>query len=220
MNNDKKQQAKNLYFQTELTKTQIANLLQVSRRSLHYWIKEGNWERLKHSAEHLPSILAENCYHIIGHLTEHYLSEGRLTSPVSHKEADTLHKLAITIGKLQNRSTLNENMEMFGYFLDGLKKRNPKMAEDIAPYIDEYISARASVYMSSVMPGNFTDMRRIPWPENDPTEQQLDTQDHLYWDTEYHQGVAGFAAPTAQPEIPFPAEETPAAQNESRVVAA
>ncbi|HWY13028.1 MAG TPA: hypothetical protein VN026_16955, partial [Bacteroidia bacterium] len=161
MNNDKKQQAKNLFFQTELTKTQIATLLNISRRSLHYWIKDGNWDRLKTAANHLPSLLAENCYHIIGHLTEYYLSERRLTNPVSHKEADTLHKLAITIGKLKNRTTLNENMEMFAFFLDELKKKNPKMAEDIAPYVDEYITSRGSVYMTTIMPENFTSMRRL-----------------------------------------------------------
>ncbi len=86
MNIEKKQQARNLFFQTELTKSQIATLLGISRRSLTYWIKEGSWQRLKKSAAHLPAILAENCYHLIGNLTEHYLSERRLTNPVSSKE--------------------------------------------------------------------------------------------------------------------------------------
>jgi hypothetical protein len=67
MENEKKQQAKHLFLQSELTKSQIAGLLNVSRRSLSYWVKEGDWQRLKDSATHLPAILAENCYHIFGH---------------------------------------------------------------------------------------------------------------------------------------------------------
>jgi transposase-like protein len=129
MNNDKKQQAKNLYFQTEMNKTQIANLLNISRRSLYYWIQEGNWERLKKSANIMPGLLAENCYHIFSHLTRHLLSERRLTNPVTNKEVDTLHKLVLTINKLKSRTVLNENMEMFACFLDVVKKRNPKVPE-------------------------------------------------------------------------------------------
>ncbi|MCW3122613.1 MAG: hypothetical protein JWQ38_2105 [Flavipsychrobacter sp.] len=74
MHLEKRLQAKNLYFQTELTKTQIATLLQVSRRSVSNWVKEGDWARLKMSAAHLPAIIAENCYHILGHLTDYHLS--------------------------------------------------------------------------------------------------------------------------------------------------
>lgn len=184
MNNDKKLQAKDLFYQTDLTKTQIANILGISRRSLHYWIREGNWDRLKNSAEHLPSILAENCYHIFGQLTEHYLSERRLTNPVSRHEADTLHKLMLTINKLKNRATVNENMEMFALFLDGLKKRNPQLAHDLNPYIEEYLTYRASIYRRDLMPDTFSPVGRLPTPETDYTEQTLDNKDFFDWDTE------------------------------------
>jgi len=163
MNLEKKQQARDLFFQTELTKTQIAALLGISRRSLTYWIKDGDWTRLKQSATHLPSMLAENCYHIFGHLTESYLSERRLTNPVSNREIDALHKLAMTANKLKNRSTLNESMEMFGFFMDGLKRRNARLAEEIAPYIDQYLSSRAAVYTANLLPDHFTGIGgRIP----------------------------------------------------------
>ncbi len=191
MNLEKKQQAKNLFFQTDLTKSQIAELLSISRRSLTYWIKEGNWNRLKKSATHLPSILAENCYHLIGHLTEYYLSERRVTNPVSNKDADTLYKLAGTIGKLKNRSTLNESMEMFGFFLEGLRKRNPKMAEDIMPYVDEYMSGRADIYAANLLPENCTGIAgRIPWIEEDKTEQQLDAREEFFSDPEIIEAYA------------------------------
>jgi hypothetical protein len=183
MNVEKQQQAKNLFFQSDLTKTQIAQLLSISRRTLSYWIREGNWNRLKASATHLPSILAENCYHMMGQLQEHFLSERRLTNPVTHKEVDTLHKLAITAGKLKNRSTLNESMEMFGFFLDGLKKKDPQLAVSIAPHIEEYLSSRAAIFRGHVAPPNFTGIGgRIPWVAEDKTEQQIDAQEDFYSD--------------------------------------
>jgi hypothetical protein len=99
MKNEQQQQARNLYFHTELSKTQIAGLLNIGRTTIHYWAKEGDWERLKMCSVHMPSLLAENCYHIIGHLTKHMLSELRITSPCTRQEADTLHKLVLTVNK-------------------------------------------------------------------------------------------------------------------------
>jgi hypothetical protein len=182
MQNEKKQQAKTLYFQTGLNNSQIATLLSVSRRSISTWVKEGDWNRLKQSAKYLPSMLAENCYHIIGHLTESYLSESRITNPVTYKEIDALHKLTLTAKKLQNRCTLNENMELFGYFMEMVSQRNPQLAQTIHPYIDEFISARASVYTQHIQPDTFNDMGRIPVHEDDIKEKQLDREEEYFSD--------------------------------------
>jgi transposase-like protein len=207
MTSEKKLQAKNLYFQTELSKTQIATLLDISRRTLHYWIREGSWDRLKKSTEHMPSIIAENCYHIMAHLTESYLSERRLTSPVTHKEIDALHKLTLTINKLKNRSTLNESIEMFSYFVEKLKARAPKIAEEIAPIIDEYLSERASYSAQHFIPPHFNELGYIPATDNtDHKEQQLDTHDHFAWDTEqYNQSLTDQNSDL--PPIPIPTEQ-------------
>jgi len=182
MQNEKKHQAKTLFFQSGLNNTQIASLLNVSRRSISTWVKEGDWNRLKQSAKYLPSMLAENCYHIIGHLTESYLSESRLTNPITYKEIEGLHKLTLTAKKLQNRCTINENMELFGYFMEMVSKRNPELAQTIHPYIDEFISTRASVYTQHIQPDTFNSMGRIPFQEEDITEKQLDRQEEYLSD--------------------------------------
>ncbi len=127
MLNEKQIQAKGLYFQTDLNKSQIADLLGVSRRSLHYWIRENNWDRLKRSATHLPAMLAENCYMIINQFTQQLLSENRIMRPVTHQEAETLHKLTLSIKKLKNHSTLNESMELFAHFMERINKKSPAL---------------------------------------------------------------------------------------------
>ena len=201
MNLEKKQLAKNLFFQTDLTKTQIAAMLGISRRSVTYWIKEGDWLRLKTSAAHLPSLLAEKCYHMIGHLTDAYLSERRLTNPVSHKEIDGLYKLTLTIGKLKNRSTLNESMEMFGFFLDGLRSKNPGLAVELTPYIEEYVASRAAIYTNDVMPKHFTGIGgRIPWIEEDKTEERIDDREAFFSDPDIIKAYA-------EAGIPLPSDE-------------
>jgi transposase-like protein len=201
MLNEQKQQARNLYFQTELTKTQIASMLNVSRRSISYWVKEGEWDRLRHSAAHMPAILAENCYHIFGHLTESYLSERRMTNPVTLREVETLHKLTLTIKNLKNRATLNESMESFGYFLNSLRQKNTKLADELMPYIDEYMTAAASTNRRDYAPEHFTGIGgRIPWLPEDTTEKQLDNRENYFSNPETIETYKMY-------DIPFPSEE-------------
>jgi hypothetical protein len=182
---DKKLHAKHLYFQTELNKTQIADVLNISRRTLHYWIREGNWERLKRSSEHMPSLIAENCYHIMAHLTNSYLSERRLTNPVTPKEIDALHKLILTINKLKSRAALNEHVETFGLFIDKIRQKAPDVAEKVAPFVEEYLEERAAITAGSCTPPHFNDMGYIPMNDTtDYEEQQLDNHDSMAWDTD------------------------------------
>jgi predicted transcriptional regulator len=207
----KKQQARELYMQSGLTKTQIADLLGISRRSVHYWVKEGDWDRLKRAGNELPALMAEKCYHIINHLTDSYCSEHRITNPVSYKEVDALHKLVITIGKLKGRASLNESVEIFGYFIDGLRRQAPHLADELGPYIDKYLAERAGLYPKHIQPANFGELGRIPWsPDQDDTETQLDRRDLFDWDNERMDAEEALRRKhTTQPEIPFPTDEPP-----------
>ncbi len=209
MINEKKHQAKTLFFQSGLNNTQIASLLNVSRRSISTWVKEGDWNRLKQSAKYLPSMLAENCYHIIGHLTESYLSESRMTNPITFKEIEGLHRLTLTAKKLQNRCTINENMELFGYFMEMVSQRDPELARSIHPYIDEFISSRASVYTQHIQPDTFNSMGRIPVPEVDNTEAQLDRREEYLSDPDVIEAYKQWGIPHPYDQQPSPDQPVP-----------
>src|ERR1022692_1695098 len=109
---EQQQQAQQLYFQTDLSKSEIAGLLGISRSSLHSWVRENQWDRIKKSAQNMPSLIAENCYMIMSHLTDSILSETRIMRPVTKQETDSLKSLSTTIKNLKNRSTVNESLEM------------------------------------------------------------------------------------------------------------
>lgn len=186
--NAKKNQARELYAQSGLNKTQIAAIVGVSRRTIGTWVLQEGWDRLRNAADHLPAILAENCYHIMGQLTEHYLSEFRLTRPVTHLEADTLHKLASTIQKMGSRTALNESMEILTGLLAYVQQQSPKLARQLAPHIRQYLSSRAKVRVSSLMPPGFSGPGgRIPPPTpaqiaEHEKEAQYDARENFFAD--------------------------------------
>ncbi len=149
----------------------------------------------------MPAILAENCYHIFGHLTEYYLSDRRLTNPVSYKEVDTLHKLTLTIKNLKSRTTINESMQVLTSMLDNIRQHDEPLAQKITPYVDEYIAKRADIYTADLMPDNFTGIGgRIPWQPEDNTEAVIDGREDFFNDPETVETYKKY-------NIPFPDED-------------
>jgi transposase-like protein len=198
---EQQQQAQHLYFQTDLSKTQIANALGISRRTLHYWIDQNNWARLKMNAEHIPSCLAENCYYIMGHLTDSLLSERRADNPVTPQEVNMLYKLTLTINKLKARSTTNESMEVLTMLSDNINKKDPGLAMELKPHINEYIAARAATNTGTFMPERLNNSGYISKADRDAEEERLDQEDIAAWAEEARQNN--------QPQQPIKKEPAP-----------
>ena len=179
MKQEQQQQAQRLYFQTDLSKSEIASMLGISRSTLHHWVRDYNWDHIKQSAAAIPTQLAENCYFIMAKMQEEILSESRNGKPATFLEVNSLYKLTLTIGKLQKRCPLNETLEMGAHFMEFVDQRSPEAADFIKPYIDSYILARAAE------PKQSTPVKKATAPttptEQDDTEARLDLEDLSYW---------------------------------------
>lgn len=184
MENEKKLQAKELFFQTMLNKSQIADTVGVPRRTLHYWIKRDNWDRLKTSAEHMPSIMVENVYHILGNYMRNILSNDNFDEPFTRDQAEVMHLLTNTIRKLKNRSSLNDSMEMLALFQDGLRREDPALADALVPYVERYIANRARIYQHHIIPSDFNSECRIKIKPSNAKENRLDFFDMSLWSSE------------------------------------
>jgi len=180
MKQEQMQQAQTLYFQTDLSKSEIADMLGVSRRALHYWAQYNQWERIKKSAAHMPSALAENCYFIMAKMQEDILSEAHSTKPVTFQEVSSLYKLTLTINKLQKR-TLNQTLEMSDQFMEFVNQQNPEAADFIKPYIDGFITSHAKDRAKQSASLKIKEKAPVATTEKDNTEAQLDLEDLRYW---------------------------------------
>jgi hypothetical protein len=153
MHTELQSKARRLYFQTDLTKTEIAQALCIPRRTLHHWIKEQNWEYQKQCATHMPVLIAEKCYHILSNFTDQLLAPDRKDVMVSPAEVSILYRLTTAISKLKSHVTLNQKIEVLAGFADTVNSASPEMAKALAPFIDKYIVAGAAASTSVPVPG-------------------------------------------------------------------
>ena len=206
MKNNEKLMAEQLFFQTDLTKTQIAEVIGINRRTLSHWINDNNWDRTRKSAHHMPCLLAESMYIAMGHLLNSVLSDDRMNKPITESESRTLHRLSLDISRLKNRSTLNENLEMLRYFMEFVNDKDEKAVDTIQPLVNEYIKSRAKVQPGLFMPPGFNDYGYKPKQEEDTAELQKDIFERM---TEEEYPATN--EPGKEEETPVPtASQTPA----------
>ncbi len=139
MKTEQMQDALHLYLQTNLTKTEIAHYLNISRRSVNSWARDMEWERIKNCAGHIPMIMAGNNYLVMAKLQNEILSDQCADQPLDLRKINTLCKVANTTRKLTTRNTLNDNIELRELFLSHVNAQNPELALTIQPYIDSYL---------------------------------------------------------------------------------
>jgi len=137
---NKKQQARDLFFQTELTQTQIAELLDVNRKTIYLWAKEGDWQQAKAAARHMPSILIGQYYAQLGAINQ--AIQNRVERPYpTREEAEIQRKLTLSIAQTQKRLGTVERVEEMTLFVDHVMKEDQDLARKIMLHASNYIHA-------------------------------------------------------------------------------
>src|ERR1035437_10060111 len=98
MKNEQLEEAKELYFQTNLSKAEIADKIGVNRKTVLFWSQQGNWDKVRLSARNMPSLVAEKCYYLIDQYLRSLLIDGDANTycTLQLRHAQTIHLLATT----------------------------------------------------------------------------------------------------------------------------
>jgi transposase-like protein len=181
MKQNQLQDAERLFFQTELNNSQIAETVGVSRRTLYYWVKDNEWDRLKKSAQHMPSLLAENMYLIMARMQADLMAEGHAYTPVTPQEIKMVDMASRTINRLRNRHTVNETLELQAHLMDYVQQQHPEAVDILLPIIKGFLKSRAKVQPHRFMAGKLKDNGSVNQTEINIRENQLDLEDMMYW---------------------------------------
>ena len=137
------QRAFNFFFQTDLTQQQIADLLDINRRTLHRWMKEGGWKRAKYAASHAPGVLIEQYYEQLGQMNLKIAQRTEQPYPTK-EESETIRRITATIKQMRSgHATCAESVEVFMGFTEKLRKKDMALLTDVLPHITQYIKSLA-----------------------------------------------------------------------------
>jgi hypothetical protein len=195
--------ARLLYMAGDKTQKSIAAAVGVSDRTMHSWIKDNGWDRLRHASRTAPAIIAENMFSQIVKLQNDIASREEGKRYPTMQEAELTRKLCLSIDKMKNAPALSQTMQalrLFRSFANGYGDRDFRLTlnrviehflEDEAkngyfPYQVEYGSNEDETQVDdsalSMSPGQtFSEHAEPGQDEETPLneiENQPETSDH------------------------------------------
>jgi len=137
--NNPKDQARNLFFETGLTQAQIAALVGVSQKTISVWINEGRWKYLKETAQHMPAILIEQMTNEISEIHACIAARDPGQRFATLQEAEIRRKTLMSIKYFQTRQMTNAHIEVLGNFINYIKRIDTNDARKIVELADQYL---------------------------------------------------------------------------------
>jgi len=194
MLHEKKQQARNIYAETDYTQQQIADILSVDRKTVYTWMKQGKWEEMKKIATQTPATIQQNLYNYVNMVDKQIHSrpaEGRCPTP---QEVEMLRKLLTIAGKIKIKSSATY-MQVYEHLIRHVYKTDKKLAIAIGAAADKLIKA-TSLDKDFDLEGDWQDMKE--------KLQRVEDEDAAFGQTEPE------TTPPSGPTPPPPSEATSA----------
>ena len=180
-NPEKQQQAYNLYFNTDRTSTEIADILDVNRKTIYLWVKNGKWEEMKRAANVAPGMILLDVYGHIGAINNKIRQREPDDQIPTMEEVEKLRKLLGMVKNI-NKNHIGSYMESFTELVRFISGTDEVLSWKVAEYAKRYVR------------GNFGDMemetsvqskKQLAWvKENLATEVERERERILEGETE------------------------------------
>lgn len=142
---DQKLQARELYFQSDLNQSQIAEEVGVSQKTVSLWVSNGRWATLKEMSRNTPAMMIDNMYAELVELNSAIQSRQSGKRFATREEADIRRKLLLGIRSIQQQQSAGSHMEVLLNFIEFLKRSAPGLAKEITLLADSYLCGEKSL---------------------------------------------------------------------------
>lgn len=146
MNPQARTQARDLYFETDLTQAQIANIIGINPKTLYTWIKKENWDRIKTAAVRTPAAIAEKIYIQISELNDAILSREPGSRFATKDEAYVLKTLTSSLHKIRKQVTMSETIDIMMGFTNFIRRHDLDLAKKVVAIADQFIGTTRDQY--------------------------------------------------------------------------
>lgn len=141
-NTQKKDWAKMLYTKENLTQSEIAERVGVSRVTVNKWINTENWEQLKTSLTITREEQLKNLYRQLAELNKAINERPQGERFPNTTEADTIAKIANAIKKMETEVGVSDIISVFSDFLKWLRTIDPQKAKEYSSVMNEFVKSK------------------------------------------------------------------------------
>ncbi len=169
-NNDPREQARNLYFQSGLTQAQIAILIGVSQKTISLWINDGKWKMLKDTASQMPALMVEHMFSELTELNKNIAAREPGQRFPTVQEAETRRKIMVSLQYTQDYQSKGAQIETMMNFIHYVRRTSKKDVVNITLLADKYLEGEVKIgqdpFKPYTLPGTPPDDPE-PGPSND-----------------------------------------------------
>jgi predicted transcriptional regulator len=142
MKNDQHEQARNLYLETGLTQSQIAELVGISQKTVSLWVSEGQWARLKRLAKEMPGIAVDSMFTELTEINNAVRNRPEGMRYATLEEAEIRRKILASIKYVQEHRSAGSHIEVMMNFILYMKPliSNPEL-KMLIKHADSYLKA-------------------------------------------------------------------------------
>ncbi|MBS1585288.1 MAG: hypothetical protein JSS82_07030 [Bacteroidetes bacterium] len=137
------EKARELFFQTDLNRTEIAAQVGVSEKTIYLWTKAGDWRKLKSASRLMPSLIVEHFYSQIQELNDNIRNREPGQRFPTVQEAEVFRKLVLTAERIKKKQTRGEYSEMFQKFMQWLLPQNEQHLKLFTDYANAFLTQSA-----------------------------------------------------------------------------
>ena len=141
-NQQKKEWASVLYLKENLTQSEIAEKVGVSRITVNKWIKTEKWEERKTGITLTKQEQINNMYRQVAEINKAIASRDDGERFATSKEADILGKLSSAIKKMESDIGISDIITTGTQFIECLRPVDLDMAKQITRLFDAFIKDR------------------------------------------------------------------------------
>ncbi len=142
--NEKKQQAQFLYMAGNKTQKEIAELVGTCERTVHSWIHQYAWDKLRLAAFRAPVTIADNLAAQIVELQNSIAGREVNNRFPNMQEAEITRKLVTCYEKMKKFPSISQSMQVLETFRNYIRPIDKDFARDLGRYTSDFLEAKAA----------------------------------------------------------------------------
>ena len=157
---DKQQLAKDLYLHTDKTQQEIADILDVHRRTVYLWIKNGRWQEMKIAARQAPAMIMQNIFNYIDQIDLKIRRRPVEEHCPTMEEVNMMGKL-LRMTNLIDRQQTGAYMQAFEELMKFLNREDRELSKKVIKHADRYVQGfldRGKFYLDDMEKENIDEV--------------------------------------------------------------